>query len=367
MPPKKKINTTPTPSLFGIIKSNRDFSDSYYWGKNQFNSSFPIALACYMRSLNQPLVYIQYDSKQSTIIGDIDVEKIWGSSKENQELYFSFETRFDAFRAFVHDELPPIDLVICDGDPKKQIRPLEVKLTTLPDSTTEKNSEALYGAELVVRSATTRYMALSMVVSIQDALTEVHQIFDPILAKVRNWDSIPEILKIAPKLIVALETFLDQFKDRQKPFLVQPIWKTVGKSPILASQCLDVFVWSDFALVHLFLESARNAANDSEKISRHLRTALRLSRFLWESAKGGKVFQAPIYDGMTYNNQNDKEFSIGGTKTRPLMTCPRLITPAINKDEIKKIILNGGHKYLSPERRFDAILFFSTDIFEGQR
>ena len=36
-------------------------------------------------------------------------------------------------------------------------------------------------------------------------------------------------------------------------------------------------------------------------------------------------------------------------------------------DEIKKIILGGGHKCLSPERRFDAILFFSTDIFEVQK
>jgi len=26
--------------------------------------------------------------------------------------------------------------------------------------------------------------------------------------------------------------------------------------------------------------------------------------------------------------------------------------------------LGGGHKLLSPERRFDAILYFSTDLFE---
>lgn len=363
----KNLKTTETPSLFGIAKSNRDFSDAYYWGKNQFNSSFPVALACYMRSLKQPLVYVQYESKESTTIGTIDVEKVWGSSKANEELHFSFETRFDAFRSLVHDELPPIDLVVCDGDAKSQIRPLEVKLTTLPDSTTEKNDESLYGAELVIRSATSRYMALSMAVSIQGSLSEVHQIFDPVLAKVRNWDSVPEMLKIAPKLIEALEKFLDQFKHLQKPLLVQPIWKTVGKSPVLAKQCLDVFVWSDFALVHLFLASARDASTDPEKVSRHLRAALRLSRFLWESSKGGKVFQAPIYDGMTYDNQNDKEFSISGTKTRPLMACARLITPAISKDEIKKIILGGGHKYLSPERRFDAILFFSTDIFKVQQ
>lgn len=35
-------------SLFGLKNSNRDFSSKDNWGKNQFNSSFPAALACYM-------------------------------------------------------------------------------------------------------------------------------------------------------------------------------------------------------------------------------------------------------------------------------------------------------------------------------
>lgn len=33
----KKRQTKQTPSLYGITHSNRDFSDPYYWGKNQFN------------------------------------------------------------------------------------------------------------------------------------------------------------------------------------------------------------------------------------------------------------------------------------------------------------------------------------------
>ena len=32
------------PSLFGIKYSNRDFSQKETWGKNCFNSSFPIQL-----------------------------------------------------------------------------------------------------------------------------------------------------------------------------------------------------------------------------------------------------------------------------------------------------------------------------------
>lgn len=35
------------PGLFGIKRSNRDYSLKDEWGKNQFNSSFPAYLACY--------------------------------------------------------------------------------------------------------------------------------------------------------------------------------------------------------------------------------------------------------------------------------------------------------------------------------
>jgi len=91
---------------------------------------------------------------------------------------------------------------------------------------------------------------------------------------------------------------------------------------------------------------------------------LRLARFLFEVSRGGEVYQAPIYDGMSLGNQTDKEFSLSGVKTNVLMACDRLTVPAIKKSEIKNIILGGGQKYLSPERRFDAIIYFSEGIFE---
>jgi HindVP restriction endonuclease len=353
-----------TPSLFGISKSNRNFADPYYWGKNQFNSAFPVALACYMRSRNLPLMYVRYHDEKSTVVTDIGVDQVFGTSLANAELYFSFETRFEPFRHFVHDELPAIDLVVCDGAREKHVKSLEIKLTTLPDNTTEALSEDLYGAELVIRSATSRYMALSMAQSVDAQRKRVREIFEPAFAKVRNWDSKPEMLEIASEALIALEKFLNEFSKLQTPLLMQPIWKTVGKSPVLANHCLDIFVWSDFALAHLFLDSARSAARGTV-ISRQLRAALRLSRFIYERSRNDKVFQAPIYDGMTYDYQNDKEFSIAGTKTRHLMACQRLTQPIIAKDEIKNIILGGGQKHLSPERRFDAILYFSNELFEG--
>jgi hypothetical protein len=95
------------------------------------------------------------------------------------------------------------------------------------------------------------------------------------------------------------------------------------------------------------------------------RAAARLARFLFEVSRSGRVYQEPIYDGMSLGNQTDKEFAISGNKTHKYMACDRLTKPVIHKSYIKNIILGGGQKWLSPERRFDAIIYFSTDLFNS--
>ena len=46
------------------------------------------------------------------------------------------------------------------------------------------------------------------------------------------------------------------------------------------------------------------------------------------------------------------------------MSCKRLEAPILSKGEIKNIILGGGQDLLSPERRFDAIIFNSPELFQ---
>ena len=62
------------PGLYGLSNSNRDFSDSYYWGKNQFNTSFPMAMACYMRNRGIPAVYIRHAEEFATDISEITID-----------------------------------------------------------------------------------------------------------------------------------------------------------------------------------------------------------------------------------------------------------------------------------------------------
>jgi hypothetical protein len=352
-----------TPSLYGISHSNRDFSDAYYWGKNQFNSSFPVALACFMRDLELNAVYLCLNKNREIFHEELPIEKLFGSQLSNNKLFFSFESRFEPYRQFVHDELETIDLVVKEFETENFVHPVEIKLTTLPDNTTADFSEEEYGCEIVIRSPTMRYMALSMAYSLKDRFSEIRRIFEPSCLRVRNWDNPDEIKNKLPSMLEALELFISEYREYERPLLMQPIWKTIGKSPILADNCLDIFVWSDFALTRLFMDSALD--NDSARISRQQRAAARLARFLFEVSRAGKVYQEPIYDGMSLGNQTDKEFAISGNRTHKYMTCARLTKPIIRKNQIKKIILGGGQKWLSPERRFDAIIYFSTNLFDS--
>lgn len=352
--------------LYGLQHSNRNFGDGYYWGKNQFNSSFPAALACYMRDQGHGAVYIQHSSDQKTTISELPFDQVFGSDIGSKGLYFSFEDTYSPFRRFVHDTLKPIDLVIKNASSGEFIRPLEIKLTVIPDNSTAGKADDEFSAELVVRSPTMRYMAMSMAEACSGKLDEVRDILSPVCCKVRHWEVSETMKAHRESIFEALETFLENFRITERPLLMQPIWKTEGKSSSLADQCLDIFVWSDFALARLFMDSACQSGDTGSKITRQQRAAFRLARFLYElsSSNEQKVFQEPIYDGMNYGVLNDKEFSISGRKTKQYLRCDRLTRPIVSKGEIKNIVLGGGHKLLSPERRFDAILYFSTDLFD---
>lgn len=84
---------------------------------------------------------------------------------------------------------------------------------------------------------------------------------------------------------------------------------------------------------------------------------------LYDFSQDGQVNHARIIDTLSYNTKNDKAFALGGRVTNQFMKGEILSNPRITKDEIKHIILDGGQNLLSPERRFDAIIFNSPDLF----
>lgn len=65
-----------------------------------------------------------------------------------------------------------------------------------------------------------------------------------------------------------------------------------------------------------------------------------------------------------YQSQTDKSFAISGRETNKYMSCARLVKPSISKNEIKNIIKGNAHKFLSPERRLDALLFYTKNLLD---
>ncbi len=349
-----------SPKLFGINHSNRDFSQGETWGKNQFNSSFPVSLANYLFDKDILAVYIKTEANLKCVHKYISVKDVYGISPISNNTYFSFESPFLPFQKYIIGNIPRTDLVIMDSSSNLPLRGLEIKLTALPDHQTCDLTESQYGCELVIRPDTIVYLACSIVSKFSSNTSRLTTIIGTQLDRINDWSNEKEVLPLIPVMKDILIKITNIITDEQTPFILQPIWKTIGKSSILAPNCLDVFVWSDLAVLNLFVPSDNHIP---KKICRPTRTLIWLLKMIFDYSKNLQIDHVTIINDLSYNTKNDKAFSIGGNGTFPLMRSKELTLPRITKNEIKHIILGGGQKLLSPERRFDAVIFNSSDLF----
>lgn len=350
------------PSLFGIKHSNRDFSDRDAWGKNQFNSSFPAALSGYLASKNLENVYLKINENLEVIHDFIKTESLYGLLIDSENLFYSFESQFLPFQKFSIGNIPRVDLVTQNLIDGAVLKGLEIKLTALPDNSTCHLSEESFGCEIVVRPDTIVYLACSLFSFFENRKTELSEIIGESFDKISDWTEPSEIIPYLGEMIRVIDEISLKMLDFQSPLVIQPIWKTQGKTPKLAKNCLDVFVWSDLAFIRLFAKLAKSEMREN-KITRQLRTLIWLFKMLYDFARDGQVNHARIIDTLSYNTKNDKAFALSGRVTHQFMKGEILSCPRITKDEIKHIILGGGQNLLSPERRFDAIIFNSPDLF----
>jgi type II restriction enzyme len=348
---------TEKPTLFGLKKTNRDFNDKEAWGKNKFNSSFPASLCCYLASKGFKANYlsIQKGVFQPALIS---IKNVFSISPNNSDLYFAFEAQHSPFQKYAIGTLPRTDLVIQKESTGECISALEIKLTALPDNTTCNLNESSYGCELVVRPDTIVYLACSIASNLQSHISH----FLPKI-KITDWSDANQVLNYVETIIEAIESISLALENNQSSFLLQPIWKTQGKSPKLATHCLDVFVWSDAGFSN-FISKIANKNSNANKITRQTRTVIWLFKMLSDINQNGRFNHEEIIDTLSYNTKNDKAFASAGNVTNQYMSCPRLEKPAILKSEIKNIILGGGQNLLSPERRFDAIIYNSPELFQ---
>ena len=368
MAPKKHTAQPPIqdgePRLFGIAQSNRAPGDM--WGKNCFNSAFPTALACHMWARGISPVYVR-----ATVGGDglaventeIGVGEIFNAPAKarGEDLRFEFETKFENYIQYVENpsEVDGADLVVKRGD--EWLRPLQIKLTVVPDDGTSRKSREHWGPELVLRPADTCACALGIYHRVAERVEEVREIFRDPCANIQHWDNHTEISVRRDALFACVEKFLSAFHERQQPYLLQQIWMTEGKNPMLAANAFDIFAWSDYALMTAYLLQAKTER--AGEINRATRAVIRFARMQYELATTGKIHLRRINREMDFGKQTDKELAMSGRMSGNYMTSPRRVSPILPPEALSEIILNGGHKMLSPERRFDQTVYFTAEKY----
>lgn len=320
------------PGLFGLDpeRSNRDFSKDTSWGKNKFNSSFPAALACYMASKNLEPVYLTLDSSSKIKHEKIKVSNIFGKEPFSQHLYFSFESDYTPYRTITTGGVPRTDLVTLDTSTTPScLKCLEVKLTALPDNSTYKLAEKKWGCEIVVRPVTIVYLALSIAYKFKDFRETLINYLDPVCSNLVTWSDINFVVPRVSDLADSLDHLLATNLHLQEPFVLQPIWKTDGRTFKLRENCLDVFVWSNFAFTRLFVDTTRASAKKIQAIGRPTRSLVWLAKMLYDFAITGKIPYSDIIRTLSFNAQTDKAFALSGFGTNQYMLCDELIKPRI--------------------------------------
>ncbi|MBW4547876.1 MAG: HindVP family restriction endonuclease [Symplocastrum torsivum CPER-KK1] len=353
-----------SPGLFGINHSNRNFAQRDTWGKNQFNSSFPASLSAFLEYQGFENIYLKLDGNLQTYHTSISTTSLYGENPISEDIFYSFESPYVPFQQLVIGDFPRVDLVTLSRVSNSCLKGIEIKLTALPDNSTCNLTDDRFGCELVIRPDTIVYLACSIARHFQRNLGGLIVLIGDGFDAIEDWKEGVNILSSVSKISAALDRIILSILDTQEPLVMQPIWKTEGKTPKLAENCLDVFVWSNLAFAQLFLNVARKELIKQRTITRQVRTVVWLFRMLYDFSLNGQINHSRIIDELSYDTRNDKAFSVNGKVTHPYMRGEVLTQPRITKRQIKEIILGGGQNLLSPERRFDAIIFNSPDIFD---
>lgn len=350
------------PGLFGQKHSSRDYTKAECWGKNQFNSSFPTSLVAYMYSKELNPIYIKTNKCNSIVHEEINAVELFGIDPLSEDAYYNFEAGFAPYEKFYQGEREKIDLVMLNHQTDEILSGLEIKLTALPDNTTKSLEESLWGTEIVMRPPTICFLVCSICANYNTPKgKERLRTLLRCVPQINHWEEISEVLPHYSKILASVLTISSDMTNKQKPLVLQPIWKTEGNKMRLKDNCLDVFAWSNLAVIQMCC--TENSSN-IQKINRFHRTIIWIYKMLLDFVTYDTFDYKRIIRLMSYNLANDKAFALPGTKSHDFLKKDVIVKPRISKYEIKNIILGGGQDLLSPERRFDAVLVNSPDIFE---
>ena len=342
------------PGLYGITEANSNRYGDDLWGKNQFNSTFPLSLCLYMRDKGiNPVAVILSDGSICARDNHWSMNEVVGGQHDGCR--YDFESAFSHYSDYSRNQADNIDLVVSKGG--IHAIPLEIKLTVVPDSTTVGKNELEWAPEIVLRPVSSAYAMMGVAHSLmkpdnEEMRGKAIDALRPAYNSVSSWGNNSEITQNSDSLCSALQKVLHISEEVQSPFLVQPIWRTKGQSLELCEQCFDVFVWSDVSVMSVpVLEHERASRNKTVRMAREI---ARHVRSLYDILQTDDHDYTEIYKGMSLGTQTDKSFSLPGNKSINYLKHERLATPVLHQSCLQEIVLNGGENELKPERRFDA-------------
>ena len=189
---------TDNPGLYGMKYSNRDFTNKSTWGKNKFNSSFPASLSAYLDKKGFENIYLTLNEDFKVVHQKISTSDFFGLIPTSDDLFYSFESAYTPYEQLLVGHLPRVDLVTQRKSSGQALRPIEIKLTALPDNTTCELSENNYGAEIVIRPDTIVYLACSIAFNFRERLGEFSSDFE----KIDDWTEGTRVWGYLPQMVV---------------------------------------------------------------------------------------------------------------------------------------------------------------------
>lgn len=382
--------------LLGLEHSNH--SSDELWGKNVFNSTFPVGFANYLWKSNPPMKakYVTVDRNFDIVIDEISIEKLFNAEGLSPEdLHFSFEDVFFPYEKYIEGGFgenkdsrrdKKIDLVVkrydenLHPDEYENLRALEIKMTVVPDNSTIRSSGDP-GSEIVIRPTTTLYAALGLLdqCKIARQFKEIEESLHDIYAALSRddgWKNNQVLLNHASQMKSVTSQICKKFYNKQIPLLLQPIWKTNGEDHELDfSHALDLVVWSNLAYVKLFLSKVPDDATTGTTATRATRCLSKFIQYTYQSSSK-ESRRISLHDiRVTEGRQSDKEFAVNGAGTREFLKAKKktggyndtYLNPRFPRKIIRSIILEDGQRNLKPERRFDQSIYImdKTGLYES--
>ena len=348
--------------LYGLEHATHDFTKERSFGKNIFTNALPISLSVYMAAvlgLDPGWVKaVDRDGRLDIEHGARPLSDIIGVAPE--DAYWCFEEGFNGYDRYATGQVNNSDIVVKNRHTGAEVSAFEVKLTVVPTSSTACKPRNEQSCELVVRPPSIEQLCFSIAAGYGP--DRRHDIGDIIAEHLRcpmdyDWSNERYMLDKLRFVTEAAEEIALCNIDKQRPFLLDAIWRTIGKSPALDEEAFDVFFWSDLAFLQFFTKSTwTQIKNCDNRIGRPARSVIWLVKALWDYSTQGLVTFERAHSAITFGGQTDKAGAFTGAVSLDMVKCEQFFHPRIRRDEYLNIVKPEGIRFLSPERRLDGVL-----------